>query len=112
MVVTQQDIQQVLRELGLQGQIVCLHSSLRSFGHVAGGAIAVLRACLDEGITILVPTFSSVFAVAPPPHHQFERNGWNYSAASASSSERTFTPDVLDRRSFYGSDTSDSAHSD
>lgn len=98
MVVTEQDIQQALRALGLSGQAVCLHSSLRSFGHVAGGAIAVLRAFLDEGSTILVPTFSPVFEVAPPPHLQFERNGWNYSATSAPnrSSQRVFTPEVPD----------------
>ena len=95
---TEQDIRQALRTLNLPGQVVCLHSSLRSFGHVAEGAIAVVRAFLGEGGTILVPTFSSVFAVAPPPHLQFERNGWNYSATFASnrSSDRVFTPEVLD----------------
>jgi aminoglycoside N3'-acetyltransferase len=98
MVVTQQDIQRAVRALSLQGQVVCLHSSLRSFGHVAGGAIAVVRTFLDEGCTILVPTFSSVFEVAPPPHLQFERNGWNYSVAAAPnhSSEKVFTPEVVD----------------
>ena len=96
--VTQQDIQQAVCEIGLAGQVVCLHSSLSSFGHVEGGASAVIRAFLDEGITILVPTFSSVFAVAPPPHLQFERNGWNYEAHSAQKqdSERVFTTEVLD----------------
>ena len=98
MVVTQQDIQHALRALGLAGQVVCLHSSLRSFGEVADGAIAVVQAFLDEGITILVPTFSSVFEVAPPPHLQFERNGWNYRATSAPrhSSERVFNLEVPD----------------
>jgi len=57
MVVTEQDIHHALRTLGLPGQVVCLHSSLRSFGHVAGGANAVVRVFLDEGCTILVPTF-------------------------------------------------------
>lgn len=98
MVVTQQDIQQALRVLGLSGQVVCLHSSLRSFGHVAGGAIAAVRALTDEGCTVLVPTFSSVFAVAPPTHLQFKRNGWNYGATAAPNhgSERVYTPEVLD----------------
>jgi len=98
MVVTEQDIRQALRALNLPGKVVCLHSSLRSFGEIAGGAITLVRAFLDEACTILVPTFSSVFEVAPPPHLQFERNGWNYSATFASkrSSERVFTPEVLD----------------
>ena len=95
MVVTQQDIQQAFRALGLMGQVVCLHSSLSSFGNVAAGAKAVLRAFLDEGGTVVVPTFSSVFEVAPPPHLRFERNGWNYNARVVSySSERVFTPEV------------------
>ena len=46
---TEQDIRQALRTLNLPGQVVCLHSSLRSFGHVAEGAIAVVRAFLGEG---------------------------------------------------------------
>jgi aminoglycoside N3'-acetyltransferase len=98
MVVTQQDIQRTLRALGLLGQVVCLHTSLRSFGRVAGGAIAVVRSFLDEGCTVLVPTFSSVFEVAPPPQLQFERNGWNYTATPEPNrgSERVYTPEVLD----------------
>jgi aminoglycoside 3-N-acetyltransferase len=96
MVVTQQDIRQALRALGLAGQPVCLHSSLRSFGHVTGGAMAVVRAFLEEGCTVLVPTFSSVFEVAPPAHLQFARNGWSYSAVSAPKhgSERIYTPEA------------------
>jgi aminoglycoside 3-N-acetyltransferase len=101
-VVTEQDIRQALRALGLSGQVVCIHSSLRSFGHVAGGAIAVLRAFLDEGSTILVPTFSSVFEVVPPRHLQFERNGWNYSSAPNHNSERVFTTEVLDVDRYMG----------
>jgi aminoglycoside N3'-acetyltransferase len=98
MVVTHQDVQQALRALGLPGRVVCLHSSLRSFEHVAGGAVTIVRAFLDEGCTILVPTFSSVFEVAPPPHLQFERNGWNYSATPTPNHgpERVYTPAVLD----------------
>lgn len=99
--VNQQEIQQAVRALGLNGQVVCLHSSLRSFGHVVGGANAVLRALLDEGITVLVPTFSSVFEVSPPPQLQFERNGWNYTAPKQNS-VRAFTPEVLDIDRYMG----------
>jgi len=81
MTVTRRDIRCALRALGLSGQPVCLHSSLRSFGHVDEGAKGVVLSFLDEGCTILVPTFSSAFALAPPPHLQFERNGWDYARA-------------------------------
>ena len=98
MVVTGQDIRQALRALGLPGRAVCLHSSVRSFGHVIGGAVAIIRAFMDEGCTVLVPTFSPVFEVAPPPHLQFERNGWDYSAPPAPRHrpERVYTPEVPD----------------
>jgi aminoglycoside N3'-acetyltransferase len=98
MSVTQLNIQQALRALGLSGHVICLHSSLRSFGHVAGGALTVVRALVDEGCTVLVPTFSSVFEVAPPSHLQFERNGWNDRAGPDPhhSSKRFYTPDVPD----------------
>lgn len=98
MVVTGQDVRQALRGLGLPGRTVCLHSSLSSFGQVVGGAVAVVRAFLDEGCTLLVPTFSSVFEVAPPPHLQFERNGWDYSAPTSPRHmpERVYTPEVPD----------------
>ena len=78
MAVTEQEIRRALRSLGLTRQAVCVHSSLSSFGHVDGGAPAVVRAFLREGCTVLAPTFSSAFEVTPPPHLRFERNGWDY----------------------------------
>ncbi len=78
MTVTEQEIRDALRSLDLSGRDVCLHSSLRSFGRVEGGALAVVRAFLEEGCTVLVPTFSSAFEIAPPAHLRFERNGWDY----------------------------------
>src|SRR5215204_952995 len=76
--VTQSDLQEALHLLGLSGQAICVHSSLRSFGRVAGGAQTVVQAFLDEGCTILVPTFSWDFAVTPPAALQVPRNGWDY----------------------------------
>jgi aminoglycoside 3-N-acetyltransferase len=60
--VTKEDIVAGLRELGLQtGAGVMVHSSLRSFGHVAGGAVSVIEALMEaltpEG-TLLMPTFN------------------------------------------------------
>lgn len=60
--VTQADIAAGLRSLGLAaGDTVMVHSSLSSFGHVEGGAPAVVRALLEvltETGTLIVPTFS------------------------------------------------------
>lgn len=61
---TKQEIVQGLRTLGLkQGDIVLLHSSLYSLGHVDGGPEAVIDAFLEaigkEG-TLLVPVFGDL----------------------------------------------------
>lgn len=98
MIVRQQDIQRAIRALGLTGRPLCLHSSLSSLGHVDGGAKTVISSFLAEGCTVLVPTFSSVYEIAPPPHLQFERNGWDYSNSSAADPgfDRIYDPEALD----------------
>ncbi|HJQ34786.1 MAG TPA: AAC(3) family N-acetyltransferase [Pyrinomonadaceae bacterium] len=94
MSVNGQEIRKTLRGLGLAGRAVCLHGSLRSHGHVEGGAEGLVRAFLDEGCTVLVPVFSSGFEIAPPAHLRFERNGWDYDSAPArEGSGRVYTPD-------------------
>jgi aminoglycoside 3-N-acetyltransferase len=65
--ITSEDIQTGLRELGLaEGDVVLLHSSLSSFGHVVGGAQTVVSAFLsvlgDRG-TLVVPTFGALGVV-------------------------------------------------
>lgn len=89
MIVNEQEIRSALRSLGLAGRAVCVHSSLRSFGRVDGGADAVVRAFLEEGCTLLVPAFSSAFEITPPTQLRFERNGWDYELPHASTRERT-----------------------
>lgn len=98
MTVSGQDIRCALRSLGLSEQAVCLHSSLSSFGHVEGGAATVVEAFLEEGCTLLVPTFSSAFEATPPAHLRFERNGWSYETQRAASegAHKIFTPDAPD----------------
>lgn len=91
MAVTDQDLQHAIRTLGLRGRAVCLHGSLRSFGNVIGGAVAVVRAFLDQDCTVLVPTFSSVFEVPPTLQLQFERNGWDYNTNSSAQAAFTYS---------------------
>ncbi len=63
--VTSRDLGEGLRQLGLtQGEVVLVHSSLRSFGRVEGGAPAVVQALLGhlgEAGTLVVPTFHHSF---------------------------------------------------
>ncbi|HOD51832.1 MAG TPA: AAC(3) family N-acetyltransferase [Candidatus Hydrogenedentes bacterium] len=72
--VTRSDITAGFRELGIHlGDAILVHSSLSSFGHVEGGADAVIDGILDalgpEG-TLLVPTLTGGPELSPenPPH--------------------------------------------
>jgi len=73
--VTKNDIRQAVRNLNLSNRPLCVHASLRSFGQVDGGALALIDALLAENCTVLVPTFTYFFEVAPPPDGQLARNG-------------------------------------
>lgn len=80
--VSSDDLKQGIETLGLQGKIVCLHSSLRSFGshglEARGNVSAaemVIEAFLAAGCTLVVPTFTRWFEVMPPPAGRYERNG-------------------------------------
>ena len=64
MQVTRRDIADAAASNGLCGAALCVHSSLSSFGHVVGGARAVVYGLLDAGCTVMVPAFSYNFAVA------------------------------------------------
>jgi aminoglycoside 3-N-acetyltransferase len=69
-VVTEADIEKGLRDLGLRsGDMMIVHSSLSSFGHVEGGAETVIEALMEtvgkEG-TILMPAFAPRIKVFDP----------------------------------------------
>lgn len=69
------ELRAAVRAGGLSGRAVCLHSSLRAHGPVEGGAAAIVDAFLAEGVTLLVPTFCSRFALAAPADLRPARNG-------------------------------------
>ncbi len=60
-IITQPEIRAALEELGLRGAGVMVHSSLKSFGRVAGGPRAVVEALMEaitpQG-TLLMPSFN------------------------------------------------------
>lgn len=88
------DLAEAIQSLDLANQIVCIHSSLRSFGRVEGGAATVVQAFLNAGCTLIVPTHSYGFAVAAPPNQRPPRNGWEYDryAGTNAGKEKIFTP--------------------
>jgi aminoglycoside N3'-acetyltransferase len=81
-----------IRDLGLARRPVCLHASLRSFGHVEGGADTVVEAFLVEGCTLLVPAFSWTFFVAPPEGMRPLRNAYDYQQPSEAPGDGIYTP--------------------
>src|SRR5215207_7180154 len=97
--VTVRDVRVAAVALGLGGRPICVHSSLRSFGRVEGGARAVVDGLLAEGCTVLVPTFSwHDFVVDPLPHQQPPRNGAPYveQPGTRAGTHRVYTPDAND----------------
>ena len=79
---TEREIVVGLRALGLnQSSTVIVHSSLRSFGQVAGGALAVCRALMATCGTVLAPasTWDRTGVPAPPglvrPHNAIRTAG-------------------------------------
>jgi aminoglycoside 3-N-acetyltransferase len=79
MPVTSADLDAAIEELGLARRAVCVHSSLRSFGKLRGGADTFVDAFLDAGCTLLVPSHSWGFSANHEPGLRPALNGWNYS---------------------------------
>jgi aminoglycoside 3-N-acetyltransferase len=98
-----EDIRVGVRALGLAAKAVCLHTSLRSFGLVEGGADAVVDGFLAEGCTVMVPSFSAGYgspgySVPPPTHLRPRRNGTDYQRFSERMGGigRIYAPDTND----------------
>jgi aminoglycoside 3-N-acetyltransferase len=94
--VTSGDLVAGIRRLGLSGRPVCVHSSLRSFGHVTGAADAVVDAFLTEGCTLLVPSFSFRFLVLPPEGLRPRRNAWDYDEPPPLAKAERYTPATIE----------------
>jgi aminoglycoside N3'-acetyltransferase len=75
MPLAQAQILEAVEQAGLANRVVCLHSSLKSFGQVNGGAVAVIDAFLEAGCTLIVPTFTYASQVPPPSGWSLEQNG-------------------------------------
>lgn len=97
MSISKSDIIRAIESLGLKNATVCIHSSLKSFGHVEGGAPSIINAFLDSGCTIVVPGFiysNSIPALERSPL----RNGINYDNIEESiySHDKIFTVESND----------------
>ena len=79
-IVSAADVRIAGDRLGLVDSVVCVHSSLSSFGTLRGGAAALVDALLDDGCTFVVPSFTWDTSYELPPGPQPERNGWDREA--------------------------------
>ncbi|MCX7708410.1 MAG: AAC(3) family N-acetyltransferase [Clostridia bacterium] len=77
------EIKKAVLEKHLSGKTLCIHSSLKSFGPIDGGAVTIINALMDENCTLVVPTFSYDFEVPPPHGTAPVQNGMDYSKISA-----------------------------
>lgn len=89
-------IKAAIQSLNIQGEIVCIHSSLKSFGcHVDGGAKAIIDAFLEEDCTVLVLACTDDYRIPPVEGLMPDRNGWDYKnfAGSTIGCDKIFTID-------------------
>lgn len=87
------DVVRGLREIGLnQNSIVVVHASLKSFGHVVGGAETVIGALLAVCGTIVMPAFTYQTMVTPEAGPA--NNGMNYGVAADNVEAEFWNPDL------------------
>nr|BBH88374.1 AAC(3) family N-acetyltransferase [Thermosporothrix sp. COM3] len=95
MLVTLSMIRVAVQQCGLSGKALCVHSSLRSFGHIEGGARTLLEGLLAEGCTVMAPSFSLRTFSAPPPDSAYPaRNGWSEEELSLPPTSQIYRPDT------------------
>jgi len=75
---TIQQVVNAIQEMGLGKGVVLMHSSLKSFGHLEGGADTLIRAFLDVDSTLIVPTFTYDCKVPAPMEKRYPQNGCVY----------------------------------
>ncbi len=99
--VTLETVRAASSDGGLGDRPICLHSSLRSFGRVDGGASTIVEAFIAEGCTLVVPSFSWEDAAVSPEvdSPRPKRNGTDYDPG------RYRATSVLDRGHPYATDS-------
>lgn len=89
-------ISKVADQMKLSGKAIMVHSSFRSFGRISGGPQVVIDGLLNKGCTVMVPTFSMIYEIAPPDKDRILRNGIDY---------ETYRKDLADSNLIYSPDS-------
>ena len=78
---TEEEIAQVATRLGIAGQALCLHASLRSFPKLERGPKTLIDGLVSTGATVMVATMSGEwFGIPAPPDDRPARNAIDYLA--------------------------------
>jgi aminoglycoside 3-N-acetyltransferase len=78
------DVENALRELGVDGRPIEVHVSVRSFGGLEDGPATIVDGVLASGSTVLAATMApDLFGVAAPPDDRPARNGIDYSTQTS-----------------------------
>jgi len=100
MKVTSKDIKKAIKKTELSNKIICVHSSLRSFGEVEGGAETIISTFLEEGCTLLAPSFTYRFYL--PPREEIEQNGIDDEMRTIETTGRIYNSGIIDISSDMG----------
>ena len=85
MEISAKSIDCAVKKSGLKGKCVCVHSSIKSFGApVKGGAEAIIDVFLENGCTVMAPTFTWYDTAPPegvkaPKQNGMPKNGFTFS---------------------------------
>jgi len=94
MKVTGKELKKAIEAAGLSGEIICVHSSLRSFGEVEGGADTIINAFLEAGCSLLAPSFTYRFYL--PPREEIEQNGIDDEMRTIEPNGRIYNSGIID----------------
>ena len=93
----QREILTAIHFLGLEGQCICIHSSMQSFKEpIENGAEGLLRTFLQAGCTVMVPTFSDMYEAPPEKEYMPVHNGagdYAYFYQKSYGNTAAYTPD-------------------
>src|SRR3954453_3948449 len=82
------DVENAVRELGIEGRPIEVHVSVRSFGGLEDGPATIVHGVLAAGFTVLVATMApDLFGVAAPPDDRPARNGIDYSTQTSTADD-------------------------
>ena len=95
MEVSKKSILEAIKYFELSHKPLCIHSSFRSFGGVEGGPSTVINSFLEEGFTLLVPTFSYSFSANPPDGNPYSQNAF-WVDPSSNPNPMAFSPNTQD----------------